>query len=95
MKLFRRQAEPRNANFRHVAHLEHVLGTACEIQIVSTQRDSWPNAERAVLDEILRLDSVFSVYKPDSEFNRWQRTNGEAVQVSEDLAGSSPFTVRP
>lgn len=72
--------------FHHQAHLEGVLGTSLEIQTVATDPDSGPKAVQSALEVIDKLESIFSVYRPDSEFMVWQRTRGEEIAVSNHLA---------
>jgi thiamine biosynthesis lipoprotein len=72
--------------YRHTAHLERVLGTTLELRIEALSHRAALEAERALLTEIDRLERVYSRFQPDSELNRWQRTLGEDVRVSSDLA---------
>ena len=76
----------RPARFHHQSHLEGVLGTSLELQIVSTARALGAQIERDILLEIDRLEAIFSLYNSDSEFNRWQQTNEKYVAISGELA---------
>ncbi len=75
-----------NSFFRHVAHFENVLGTSLEIQVIGEQIESGPRAETAILGEIDRLELIFNAYNPQSELSRWQRSFGEEIAVSSELA---------
>ena len=68
------------------AHVEPVLGTSLEIQAVVGRTKTWDLAFDAALNRIDELELVFSIFKPESEFMRWQRTQGEEVAVSRELA---------
>ena len=73
----------------HSAHLEQVLGTSLEIRWVSTAWRTGPlrgRIEREALEEIDRLDAVFSTFRPDSELARWMAATGQDIEVSSDLA---------
>jgi thiamine biosynthesis lipoprotein len=72
---------------RHVAHYEPVLGTSLELQLVAESDEAAARGERAALDEIDRLEAVFSAYRPESELSRWQATHGVDLPVSPELAG--------
>ncbi len=70
---------------RHTAHFERVLGTSLELQLSARDRAASLAAEKGALDEIERLDGVFSSYRADSELARWQRTLGVEAPVSPEL----------
>jgi thiamine biosynthesis lipoprotein len=70
----------------HSARYEGVLGTSLEIVVVLGRISAGAEAEKRILDEIDRLERIFSVYQPESELNRWQATRGIAVPVSHDLS---------
>jgi thiamine biosynthesis lipoprotein ApbE len=74
------------AGVRHVARYERVLGTSLELQVVAESREQARTAEAAVLQEIDRLEAIFSAYRPDSELRRWQETCGRPESVSPELA---------
>lgn len=66
-------------------HHENVLGTSLEIQIDADSPSTASNAEARVLDEIKRLDSVFSTYSPNTEFSTWQIRVGNSTILSPEL----------
>lgn len=70
--------------YRHHTRFEGVLGTALELQVLSTSRQAAQLAETQALAEIEHLESVYSRFLPDSELNRWQQ--GKLAEVSPDLA---------
>ncbi|RYG64207.1 FAD:protein FMN transferase, partial [bacterium] len=74
------------APYSGVRYYEHVLGTSMELALLADDAGTADRAEARVWAEIDRLEAVFSVYRPDSEFNRWQATHGEDRSVSADLA---------
>ncbi|OJU62951.1 MAG: hypothetical protein BGO01_10825 [Armatimonadetes bacterium 55-13] len=53
--------------------MEGVLGTTMEVQVVTENASPADQVHERVLAEIDRLEAVFSVFRPDSELNRWQR----------------------
>lgn len=64
------------SSFRH----QRLIGTFVEIHISSaprflkrSQRNAEERIHTAVLKEMVSLENIFSVYKPDSEINRWKR----------------------
>jgi thiamine biosynthesis lipoprotein len=73
--------EPLRFTYRH----EHVLGTSLKLSVRSQEPEAAKRAESVVLAEMDRLARIFSSYSPDSEFSRWQRTQGVAVPVSREL----------
>ena len=70
----------------HRSAYEGVLGTSLEITVGSGKSTAGPQAESRILAEIDRLEKVFSVFQMDSELNQWQKSYGEAIPVSNDLA---------
>lgn len=76
----------RRREYVHVACYEGVLGTSLDLRITGKTENAGPAAECRVLEEIDRLDAIFSTYRTDSEFMQWQRTQDVAVSVSHDLA---------
>lgn len=66
-------------------HHEFVLGTSLEIQVEADSPKAADRAERHILDEIARLEKIFSTYSPTSELNRWQTTQNSAESVSPEL----------
>lgn len=67
------------AVYRHT----HLLGTRIDIRVRADDPDALPIADRSIVDEIVRLEAVFSVYDDDSELNRWKRD--EVREPSEEL----------
>ncbi|MGY2894171.1 FAD:protein FMN transferase [Deinococcus sp. UYEF24] len=70
--------------YRHGAAFERVLGTTLDLQIVAATQAGAVQAQKALLDEIDRLEEVFSRYLPGSELNRWLKSSGP-VPVSPEL----------
>lgn len=60
-------AAPEPFRFRH----EGPLGTRIEVRVVTAVAAEAEAVERAVMDEIARLERVCSVFDPDSELRRW------------------------
>lgn len=56
---------------RHAEHFQGVLGTSLEVQVLACSRADGHRAVLAALDEIDRLERVFSRFDPESELNRW------------------------
>ena len=69
----------------YVFHRENVLGTSLEVKVAAATLAAAERAETGVLAEIDREAKILSGYDPASEFNRWMKTRGEEVPVSEDL----------
>ncbi|MEI7547276.1 MAG: FAD:protein FMN transferase [Actinomycetota bacterium] len=57
----------------HSAVHEPLLGTRVTIRLRATDARVAEAAERAVVAEIERLESVLSAYRTDSEWSRWRR----------------------
>jgi FAD:protein FMN transferase len=57
---------------QHQARFEGVLGTALELQLLVDNKTIALQAENLILEEILRLEKIYSRFQPDSELNRWQ-----------------------
>lgn len=72
--------------YSHVTHLEGVLGTSCQFKFTAASRKQALQAEQAALAEIDRLEAVFSAYAPGSELAAWQKTQGQMVPISPELA---------
>ena len=69
-----------------IAHFDHVLGTSLTVKLSAQSWAIARQAERVLLAELERLESVFSSYQTTSEFSRWLAAPlGEAVVVSDDL----------
>lgn len=64
---------------------ENVLGTSLELRIVTDSRSVAEAAEETALSEFDRLEQVFSQFKPDSEFRRWQDNSGVFTPISPEL----------
>ncbi|CAB4791610.1 unannotated protein [freshwater metagenome] len=70
----------RQHRFRH----HPLLGTTVEIRVGSrASRRTAGRIDRVAVEEMLRLEQVFSIYRADSELERWKR--GEVPVPSEDL----------
>ena len=69
---------------QHVARFEGILGTALELQLLVDNQAVANEAQTRVLNEITRLERVYSRFQPDSELNLWQAA-GSAIPSS-DLA---------
>ncbi len=57
---------------QHQARFEGILGTALELQLLVDNHATALKAEHAILEEIARLERVYSYFLPESELNRWQ-----------------------
>lgn len=71
---------------RHLARYERVLGTFLELQVLARTAAAGQAAEAAVLQEIDRLENIFSTYRAGSELCQWQETRDTAEAVSLELA---------
>ena len=69
--------------YQRVQQFEPVLGTVLEVRTVAVDEIAARGAEQRALDEIDRLESVFSIYDDTSELCRWRR--GEQFTPSADL----------
>jgi len=70
----------------YVHQKRYAMGTVFEIVIYDDDLSRADAAARAALDEAVRLDSVMSNYKPDSELSRMNRSaHGEPVPISHEL----------
>jgi thiamine biosynthesis lipoprotein len=64
----------------------YVMGTVFEIVIYDDDLPRADAAARAALDEVVRLDSIMSNYKPESELSRMNRTaHFQPVRISREL----------
>ncbi len=61
-----------------------MLGTVLDFHVTTTRCSDGPRAERVLLDEIDRLEDLFSAYRPSSEFARWR--TGAIDEVSPELS---------
>ncbi|MCW3055735.1 MAG: rane-associated lipoprotein involved in thiamine biosynthesis [Chthonomonadales bacterium] len=84
MKLWKRFTT--RVPIRHIARFEGVLGTSLELQILADTLERGRTAECAVLQEIDRLEGIFSAYRTDSELCRWQQSHASPESVSLELA---------
>ena len=85
--MFRALLRPRfQAPYRATKHYERVLGTSMELAVVADDPPTAERAEERAWATIERLERTFSVYRPDSELNRWQASHDEDRTVSRDLA---------
>jgi thiamine biosynthesis lipoprotein len=55
-----------------------LLGTVIELRIEADTQAAALRIEHQAIEEIVRLQSVFNVYDPDSELSRWRRSETEA-----------------
>ncbi len=74
----------KNAVAEFYAHHDHVIGTSLDVWITATDETAAEQAEDAILAEIERLRCVFSLYDPDSELSRLNRTR-EPMRASLDM----------
>jgi thiamine biosynthesis lipoprotein len=65
-------------------HHDHIIGTSLDLWITATDEAAADSAEQAILDEIERLRRIFSLYDPDSELSRLNRTR-EPMVVSAEM----------
>jgi thiamine biosynthesis lipoprotein len=68
------------------AGYEGVLGTSLDIHLRTDSKAIADAANRMILDEIDRLELIFSAFRADSEFSRFQATHEEWIEVSLELA---------
>ncbi len=68
-----------------IFHHENVLGTSLELKLIGGSEADSERAETAVLNEIDRLNRILSTWSPNSEVNRWTRTHGQPIAVSNEL----------
>jgi thiamine biosynthesis lipoprotein len=71
-------------SFEHHNRFEGVLGTALELYVRADGQAVALEAEARILEEIERLEHIYSCFNPDSELNRWQLAG--SARVSPDLA---------
>ncbi|MEM9586808.1 MAG: DUF2271 domain-containing protein [Planctomycetota bacterium] len=65
---------------------EHILGTSLELVVNADSAQSAAAAERGILEQIDRFDSLLSRYRSDSEFARWLATDvGTSFDASKEL----------
>ena len=82
--MLRRPGQPVWGDRQHRFRQHPLLGTTVEIRVgAGATRRTAGRIERVAIDEMLRLEQVFSTYRADSELERWKR---DQVPVpSEDL----------
>ncbi|WP_189089951.1 FAD:protein FMN transferase [Deinococcus ruber] len=69
---------------RSTEYVQGVLGTSLEIQVLAHSQTEGQAAIRAALNEIERLEHVFSRFDPHSELNRW--LSDLSLRPSEELS---------
>jgi FAD:protein FMN transferase len=67
-------ATKRNAVEAFYAHHDHIIGTSLDVWVTATDESAAEAAENAILAEVERLRRIFSLYDPDSELSRLNRT---------------------
>lgn len=67
-----------------VRRSQPLLGTFVVITAYATDADAAHSAINSAFDEIRRVDSVFSIHRPDSELSRLNATGGP-LQLSQEL----------
>jgi thiamine biosynthesis lipoprotein ApbE len=78
--------ETGESNYRlYVSNYEHVLGTSFEMKVWAASESIADEAEVVALNEVDRLSAILSGYDSASEFNRWQASLDQPVQVSSEL----------
>jgi FAD:protein FMN transferase len=70
--------------YQHTARFEGVLGTALELQLLVENQAIISKAENLILEEIQRLEWIYSRFLQNSELNRWQAAG--CIVPSPDLA---------
>lgn len=75
---------------------EHILGTRVEVRVEcadwGVDRDAASVVDRAVVDELSRLERIFSVFEPESELRRWGR--GEIPRPGPELCEALELAVQ-
>jgi thiamine biosynthesis lipoprotein ApbE len=66
-------------------HHENVLGTSLDLHLTANGIEAARHAESQVLAEIDRFNGIFSTYKSDSEFSRWQQSAAVPARLSPEL----------
>src|ERR1700723_853634 len=75
--------ERKNTYTEFYYHHDHILGTSLDLFVTARDENAADEAEQAVLAEIERLRRVFSLYDPNSELSRLNRTRATMVVSSE------------
>lgn len=69
-----------------IAQLDPVLGTSLTLKLAAQSWTAARQAERVLLAEMDRLESLLSSYRPNSEFSQWLAAPiGQSVSISSDL----------
>jgi len=72
---------------QHEFFHEHVLGTTLQLTVFTDDAPTARRAEKATLEEIDRLEVIFSEYRPDSEFSRLLKSPiDQPRKISPELA---------
>ncbi|MEI6521005.1 MAG: FAD:protein FMN transferase [bacterium] len=66
------------------ARARYLMGTLLELQVYADNSETANSAINAAFDETVRLEDIFSVYKPDSDASRVNTASNLPVKVSED-----------
>lgn len=74
--------------FRH----DRLLGTVVDVRLRAEDAATRHATNRAIVDEISRLEAIFSVYDPHSELNLWKR--GELATPSKEFIEVMSQTLR-
>lgn len=64
---------------------ENVLGTSLDLRVDVASATVAEAIEERVLAEIDRLEAIFSIYNPGSEFRQWREKRGIPTPVSPEL----------
>jgi len=64
---------------------QHVLGTELHVLVGGGTEASAGQAQRRVLEEILRLEALLSTYRPDTPLSRWRRS--EVAELPREVVG--------
>lgn len=70
---------------QHIRYLEGVLGTSLELQFKARNVQIAKRAENILLEEIGRLEKIFSRFLVNSELNRLLATQNTAFKLSHEL----------
>lgn len=75
---------PHSELFRY--NYENIVGTSLELKIAAATEAQADLAAIAALNEIGREAKILSGYDPTSEFSLWNKTQGQPIPVSPELA---------
>jgi len=87
-EFFSPRRAPPSSTFNH----DHIIGTSLDLWITTTDEAAAESAEQAILDEIERLRRIFSLYDPDSELCRLNRTREPMAVSKRDDRGIAALT---